>query len=372
MVKSQAGEPAWMAEARALVGLKEIVGSEHEPRIVKFFADAGHAWVKDDETAWCAAFANAMLKRAGLDGTGSLAARSFLEWGDKLDAPRVGCIVVFWRGSKTSWQGHVGFYVGEDKTHIKVLGGNQGNAVTIGRYAKSRLLGYRWPKQPAAEPRPVPQQGKVTIINAGSKPENLPPPLPPRQTPQLPPPGGYPGSVYRPEVERLQSALKNLGYHEVGLIDGKWGPKTSSALLAFKVDNRLPPTAVVDDVTWSVLARAPARQISQARQEATEPPSKAGKTAKGAKAVGAGIGGYGLLELVLSPFGGIVSVVEWVTGLRQTVDAIGDVSSPIRDLVGTLAGNWYLLAIVIGLALWAIGREVFADELESFRNGEWS
>lgn len=220
--------------------------------------------------------------------------------------------------------------------------------------------------------RPIPQQGKVTIINAGSKPENLPPPLPPRQTPQLPPPGGYPGSVYRPEVERLQSALKNLGYHEVGLIDGKWGPKTSSALLAFKVDNRLPPTAVVDDVTWSVLARAPARQISQARQEATEPPSKAGKTAKGAKAVGAGIGGYGLLELVLSPFGGVVSVVEWVTGLRQTVDAIGDVSSPIRDLVGTLAGNWYLLAIVIGLALWAIGREVFADELESFRNGEWS
>lgn len=146
-------EPSWMAEARALVGLKEIVGSKHEPRIVQFFADAGHAWVKDDETAWCAAFANAMLKRVGISGTGSLAARSFLKWGENISKPRVGCIVVFWRGKPTGWQGHVGFYVGEDKTHIHVLGGNQSNAVTIGRYAKSRLLGYRWPKM-STTPKP--------------------------------------------------------------------------------------------------------------------------------------------------------------------------------------------------------------------------
>lgn len=223
-------------------------------------------------------------------------------------------------------------------------------------------------------PRPIPQQGKTTIINAGSKPENLPPPLPPsHQAPQpLPPPSGYPNVVYRPEVERLQSALKGLGYHEVGMIDGKWGPKTRGALLTFKADNGLPLAPTVDEYTWSILARAPGRQISPTREEAVEPPSKAGKAAKGAKLTGAGLGGYGLAELILSPFGGVVSALEWVTGLRQAADAITEVSSPIQDLMNAFAGNWHLALIVVGLGLWAIGREVFADELESFRKGEWS
>lgn len=147
-------DPAWMAEARKLIGLKEIPGAKHEPRIVQFFAEAGHGYVKDDETSWCAAFANAMLKRVGITGTGSLAARSFLNWGEKLDRPRVGCIVVFWRGSPSSWQGHVGFYAGENQTHIRVLGGNQSNAVNISSYPKSQLLGYRWPTE---TPKPIPE-----------------------------------------------------------------------------------------------------------------------------------------------------------------------------------------------------------------------
>ncbi|NRA86230.1 MAG: hypothetical protein HRU28_02310 [Rhizobiales bacterium] len=36
--------------------------------------------------------------------------------------------------------------MGESRTLIKVLGGNQGNSVKISRYKKSDLLGYRLPK----------------------------------------------------------------------------------------------------------------------------------------------------------------------------------------------------------------------------------
>jgi hypothetical protein len=35
--------------------------------------------------------------------------------------------------------------MGQDDTHFYVLGGNQSDAVTIARIAKSRILGARWP-----------------------------------------------------------------------------------------------------------------------------------------------------------------------------------------------------------------------------------
>ena len=35
--------------------------------------------------------------------------------------------------------------MGQDDTHFFVLGGNQSDAVTFARIAKSRLLGARWP-----------------------------------------------------------------------------------------------------------------------------------------------------------------------------------------------------------------------------------
>lgn len=55
--------------------------------------------------------------------------------------PITGAVLIFERGSG----GHVGFAVGQDDTHFYVLGGNQSDAVTIARIAKSRLLGARWP-----------------------------------------------------------------------------------------------------------------------------------------------------------------------------------------------------------------------------------
>ena len=55
--------------------------------------------------------------------------------------PIAGAVLVFSRGSG----GHVGFAMGQDDTHLYVLGGNQSDAVTIARIAKSRLLGARWP-----------------------------------------------------------------------------------------------------------------------------------------------------------------------------------------------------------------------------------
>ncbi len=138
-------EPKWLELARKELGTKETVGSKHNPKVLQYFQDVKHAEIDDDETAWCAAFAGAMLERAGVVSTRSLAARSYLQWGEKVDKPKVGDIAVFQRGT-SSWQGHVAFYLYEKDGKIFHLGGNQSNAVTISSTAKSRLLGYRRPK----------------------------------------------------------------------------------------------------------------------------------------------------------------------------------------------------------------------------------
>ena len=125
-------------------GVKELPGAvNNSSRILEYFAEIGHSWVKDDETAWCSAFVNYIAKITGHGYTNKLDARSWLNIGFETKFPQIGDVVVLWRGSKQSWKGHVGFFIREYKGLIYMLGGNQDNQVCIKGYAASRLLGYR-------------------------------------------------------------------------------------------------------------------------------------------------------------------------------------------------------------------------------------
>ena len=124
-------------------GQKAIPGASSNPIILKYFQDAGHPEILDDDIPWCAAFLNAMLERARLPTTGSLAARSFLQWGQPTTAPVLGDVAVFWRESPGSGLGHVGFVCAVFKDYVYILGGNQDNQVEIKPFLTSQLLGYR-------------------------------------------------------------------------------------------------------------------------------------------------------------------------------------------------------------------------------------
>jgi len=101
-------------------------------------------------TEWCAAFVNAILEMDGIPGSESvsdypLTARSFLKWGSPINPQDIqkGDIVVFPRG-KSSWQGHVGFYIGRGpEGQWVILGGNQDNQVRYDYYNPKRALGIR-------------------------------------------------------------------------------------------------------------------------------------------------------------------------------------------------------------------------------------
>jgi len=97
-------------------------------------------------TEWCAAFVNAVLEKNNIEGSNSLAARSFLQWGEKTNQPEIGDIAIFLRGN-SNWQGNVGFYLDtvkyNNKTYYKILGGNQDDKVSIIYYPKQFLLETR-------------------------------------------------------------------------------------------------------------------------------------------------------------------------------------------------------------------------------------
>ncbi len=109
-------------------------------------------------TAWCAAAVNAALTKSGVQGTGSNMARSFMDWGQPVDQPMPGDVAVFSRGDPNGPFGHVGLFqgIGPDG-QIQVLGGNQGDSVSMARMDPTSLLGYRRaagaaPAAPAAQP----------------------------------------------------------------------------------------------------------------------------------------------------------------------------------------------------------------------------
>jgi uncharacterized protein (TIGR02594 family) len=139
-------DPVWLAKARSYLGLKEIPGKHHSPTILGWWKKLKDA-IRDDETPWCGGYVGGVLAECGLPVVKSPAgARNWLNLPKVLDRPAYGCIVVFWRGKKSGWSGHVGFLVGKDqKGNLMILGGNQGNKVSIKPFSPSRVLGYRWP-----------------------------------------------------------------------------------------------------------------------------------------------------------------------------------------------------------------------------------
>lgn len=140
--------PPWLPVAYGECGVEEVPGPASNPRI-DLYHQMGGGITAGDDVPWCAGFVGFCLITAGLEGTGKPNARSYLEWGKGLVCPRLGCVTVLWRESPDGAFGHVAFFVGinDEGTLLYLLGGNQGNKVTVSAYPADRLLGYRWLKK---------------------------------------------------------------------------------------------------------------------------------------------------------------------------------------------------------------------------------
>ena len=205
------------------LGQKEISGPAENASIARYASEGGQfEWVNDDVTPWCSIFVNWCAVKSGLKGSGSAAARSWLNVGTPVSNPQPGDIVVLWRESRHSWMGHVGFFFGfsKDGQRVFCLGGNQGNQVSISGFDINQVLGYR-------------RLMAATILHV----------------PQL--------VLKRPDqgdaVKALQNALKQLNI-DIGTTDGLFGPRTEDGVkLLQSMKHGLPVTGVFDDATRNFL-----------------------------------------------------------------------------------------------------------------------
>lgn len=153
-------EPTWLTRARKEIGVKEISGLKHNLSVLQYGVDARVPDASSDEIPWCAWFVGAILEREGITGTHSALAKSYASkgWGENLPKTelRPGAIVVLNRVGGADWQGHTGFAMGENDTHVWLLGGNQANKVGVDAFPKSRIAAVKWPKgQPKVGPASV-------------------------------------------------------------------------------------------------------------------------------------------------------------------------------------------------------------------------
>lgn len=135
--------PRTIVEALKLYGTKETVGDGNNPTILGWAQEVGLGnQYRQDSVPWCGLFADLVVKRAGKDPVQSpLWALSWKSFGTAVTQPGLGDILVFQRPGG----GHVGFYVAETATTYCVLGGNQGDAVSIIEVAKNRCVGHQRP-----------------------------------------------------------------------------------------------------------------------------------------------------------------------------------------------------------------------------------
>lgn len=139
----------WMETAKKLMGTREIAGKRSNNKIMEWAKALGRSVSSiytNDDIPWCGLFVAHVMNVNGIKHgfANPLGARNWLKFGVKT-APCYGAVMVFWRGKKSGWSGHVGLYVSEDDNYYHILGGNQSNSVNVTKIAKNRFLGARWP-----------------------------------------------------------------------------------------------------------------------------------------------------------------------------------------------------------------------------------
>lgn len=146
---STTNEPAWVTHARADLGQSETLGPNDSPWLRRMWAGLSASWLLGQP--WCG---GAMAHWIGKSGhnypRAYYRAKEWLKWGEVLDGPVVGAIVVLDRDGG----GHVGVAVGKDaRGRLLLISGNAGNCVSIAPFDMARVLGYRFPSMAWATPK---------------------------------------------------------------------------------------------------------------------------------------------------------------------------------------------------------------------------
>ncbi|WP_439604267.1 peptidoglycan recognition protein family protein [Shinella sp.] len=141
-------------------------------------------------------------------------------------------------------------------------------------------------------------------------------------------------------VLELQRALTGLGYFP-GAVDGQFGERTRSAVLAFQADNHLETDGVFGSASREALKDAKPRPVSEKRAAATV----ASLAGSGSRIAQAALGNSTVGGLFAA--GGALSVVEQTSGIVSQLTGYAGV---FGDAL-TRLGPWIGGAILVGGAI---------------------
>jgi uncharacterized protein (TIGR02594 family) len=154
--------PKMLVEMLKIYGTVESPGAADNPTILSWAKELDLKEYNHDSIPWCGLCMAVAAKRAGKPVVKNpLWAANWLNSGNKVYEAMLGDVVVF----KRPGGNHVGLYVGEDSTCYHIIGGNQGDRVSIMRILKSRMTGIRRPIYTVAQPVNV---RKITLSSSGN------------------------------------------------------------------------------------------------------------------------------------------------------------------------------------------------------------
>ncbi len=130
----------WLAREEAprvlvtLLGLHGLKEGRDDAMIVRMAREIGVSDYRSSAIPWCGVGLGYAVRLAGY-ALPSIPERasSWTTWGEAVDEPMLGDVLVFRRVGG----GHVGMYVGEDAESYHVLGCNQGDECSISRYGRA-------------------------------------------------------------------------------------------------------------------------------------------------------------------------------------------------------------------------------------------
>ncbi|CAN7586355.1 peptidoglycan-binding protein [Devosia sp. LjRoot16] len=162
-------------------------------------------------------------------------------------------------------------------------------------------------------------------------------------------------------VAQVQRRLKELGYSEIGNVDGDFGDLTEKAILIFRHDARLPLSGAIDSSLITALIKAKPREMPAGRAEASAkevreaaPEAKTNWLTKVA----------GFWSAIV---GAVIAFLNWVIG------SFADIREFVQPFLDLLAGVpvWVYALAFAGGALWLYlnGRKGEAASVEAVQEG---
>jgi len=147
-------KPKWLEIAEKEIGVTEKAGPANNQRIVQYHSTTTLK-ATQDSVPWCSSFVSWCITQAGLKGTNSAAAISWLNWGVPTE-PKEGAVTIIRQKQKgtdkatgSSSGNHVAFFKKIEGGRIFLLGGNQSDQVKVSSFGLGsyEVIGYRWPTQ---------------------------------------------------------------------------------------------------------------------------------------------------------------------------------------------------------------------------------